>query len=108
MVPRLRTWRSPTCAGGVDQRRVGRRQALLGRELDVAGHGADPDAAVEPHALELGDILEIHERVRLHQSRLERLHQALAAGDEERLLAAVGDRRHGLLDRGRPVIVIDD
>ena len=93
---------------GIDERRVGRRQALLGRELDVAGHSADLDAAVEPHALDLGDILEIHERVRLHQSRLERLHQALAAGDEGRLGAAVGDRRSRPPGQSRSAVVVDN
>ena len=91
------------CALGFEDQLVGRSH-----ECDYPESVKRLPACTEPKFPVTGSSYEIDQRVRLHQPRLERLHQALAAGNEERLLVAVADRRQGLLDGVRAAIVVDD
>ena len=93
----------------ITERGTGAGEALVAGNLRVASHGPDAHAAcADIDAGEPVHRLEVDQAARAHQARLDGLHEALAAGDEDRiafLIAAVGGECVG--DRRRPHILVD-
>ena len=100
MVPRLRI-----CGCAIS----GSASVMSGRSRDderfalkraIARHGADAHHAVDAlHARKLAQRVEVDQYRRLHQAEIHRRHQALAAGEEARVLAVLRLRGERLLDR---------
>ena len=93
----------------VAERPQGTAEPLVAGDLHIAGHRPDADPApADLDAGKPGNRLQVDQAARAHQPRLDRLHEALAAGDEHRvpfLIAAEGGERVG--DRRRPHILVD-
>src|SRR5262245_29348047 len=69
-------------AGGIHQRLISAVQTGIGRDIAIARHRADAHSAVvDGNAFQLRNALEIDQTFGPYQPRLERLHEALPAGD---------------------------
>ncbi len=73
-----------------------RTQARVG----LADDGADPQsAAVVRNAVQPGDAVDVDEERRPEQAHVERGNEALAAGEDLRVVAAFGERRERVVER---------
>ena len=75
-------------------------------DLGVGGRGPDPAHVGVPFdAAQLGDARDV-DQVREHgEAQREHRHEALAAGEHLRVVAEVGEERHGIGRRGRGVVL---
>ena len=91
--------------GLADQLHVLVQQVVAG-DLVVGRHGPDHDlVAVLAHPAQFGDAAEVDHQRRVTHAQAQDRDEALAAGHELRVVAAVDQRLERLVDRGRPDVV---
>ena len=105
MVPRCRTCGSPTWLAALSQQRqLAGQQAGLGQVV-VAGQRADRDVGtIGPDVAELGEPADVHQHLGHGQPQLHQRQQGMPAGQELRVIAAVGGQGQGLIHRAGPLI----
>jgi hypothetical protein len=80
----------------------------LGRDLELMGarHRADGESVARlAHVRELRHAVQVDEERRLREPEGEERHEALPAGEDLRLVAAVRERRESLVDGTRRDVV---
>ena len=102
MVPRLRTWTSPTSAGGVGQQGGVQPDARIGGDVVVGGGGTDAHGVgFFVDAAEFRDALEIDDVLRGGEAKGHHRHQCHAAGQGPRAVRVGGQQTQGVGQPGR-------
>ena len=105
-VPRLRIWKWPMCGATRASNGDACRNLRVALQGGVAGRRAHHEGAVlPPDRGELPDAVDVHQDLGPREPQGQHRHEALAAGQDLRLVAVLREYRQAVLDRLRRVVV---